>query len=182
MDHDERTVRQAFEQLLAGRLDRREFIRVAVRLGVSGAVAASMAGVGADALASVDARQRTTGRRPNILLILADDMGFADIGATGSEIRTPHIDGIARRGKLFSSLYNCGRCCPTRASLLTGLYPHKAGVGHMGANLGSPAYQGHLRNDAGTIAELLRPSGYRTLMAGKWHVAGDFFARHVDTW
>jgi arylsulfatase A-like enzyme len=181
-DRDGSKVRKAFEQLLEGRLERREFIRVAIQLGASAAVAASMAGVGAEALASVDRRQSKTGRRPNILLILADDMGFSDLGATGSEIRTPNIDGIARRGKLFSSLYNCGRCCPTRASLLTWLYPHKAGVGHMGANLGSVAYQGHLRNDAGTIAELLRPAGYRTLMAGKWHVAGDFWARLVDTW
>ena len=124
----------------------------------------------------------TDGRRPNIVLILADDMGFGDLGIMGSEIRTPHIDGMARRGVLMSSMYNCARCCPTRAALLTGLYPHKAGIGHMGANLGTPAYQGCLRNDAPTIAELLRPAGYRTLMAGKWHVGGDFWARLVDTW
>lgn len=120
--------------------------------------------------------------RPNIILILADDMGFADIGATGSEIRTPNIDTLARDGVLLTSMYNCARCCPTRASLLTGLYPHNAGVGHMGANLGTPAYQGFLRNDSATIAEHLRPQGYRTLMSGKWHVAGDFEARNVDSW
>jgi len=179
---DAATLQGAFAQLLAGRLDRREFVRVALGLGASAAIAASMAGAAAGALTPGERRTRRTARRPNVLLILADDMGFSDLGATGSEIRTPHIDGIARRGMLFSSLYNCGRCCPTRASLLTGLYPHKAGVGHMGANLGSAAYQGYLRNDAGTIAELLRPAGYRTLMAGKWHVAGDFWARLVDTW
>lgn len=120
--------------------------------------------------------------RPNIILILVDDMGFADLGLMGSEIRTPHIDALGRKGLLLSAMYNCARCCPTRAALLTGLYPHKAGVGHMGADLGTPAYQGYLRNDAATIAELMRPAGYRTLMSGKWHVGGDFWARLVDTW
>lgn len=121
-------------------------------------------------------------QRPNIVLILVDDMGFADLGVMGSEIHTPHIDAMARRGMLLSSMYNCARCCPTRAALLTGLYPHKAGIGQMGANLGTPAYQGYLRNDAATIAELLQAGGYRTLMAGKWHVGGDFWARLVDSW
>ena len=120
--------------------------------------------------------------KPNVILILVDDMGFADLGVTGSEIRTPNIDRLARDGVLLTSMYNCARCCPTRASLLTGLYPHNAGIGHMGANLGTPAYQGFLRNDSATIAEILRASGYRTLMAGKWHVAGDFMAREVDSW
>ncbi len=120
--------------------------------------------------------------KPNIILILVDDMGFADLGVMGSEIKTPNIDKLARSGLLFSSMYNCARCCPTRASLLTGLYPHNAGIGHMGANLGTPAYQGYLRNDAATIAELLRTGGYRTLMSGKWHVGGDFWARLTDTW
>ena len=121
-------------------------------------------------------------RRPNIVLVLVDDMGFADLGLMGSEIRTPNIDALARTGTLFSAMYNCARCCPTRAALLTGLYPHKAGIGHMGANLGTPAYQGFLRNDAATIAELMRAGGYRTLMSGKWHVGGDFWARLTDTW
>ena len=121
-------------------------------------------------------------KRPNVVLILVDDMGFSDLGVTGSEIRTPNIDRLARDGALLTAMYNCARCCPTRASLLTGLYPHNAGIGHMGANLGTPAYQGFLRNDSATIAEVLRASGYRTLMAGKWHVAGDFMAREVDSW
>lgn len=120
--------------------------------------------------------------KPNVILILADDLGFADLGCTGSEIRTPNIDALARDGVMLSAMYNCARCCPTRASLLTGLYPHNAGVGHMGANLGTPAYQGFLRNDSATIAEHLRANGYRTLMSGKWHVAGDFMAREVDSW
>ena len=116
------------------------------------------------------------------MLILADDLGFADLGVTGSEIRTPNLDGLAQDGVLMTAMYNCARCCPTRASLLTGLYPHSAGVGHMGANLGTPAYQGFLRNDSATIAEHLRATGYRTLMSGKWHVGGDFMAREVESW
>ncbi|WP_127114178.1 arylsulfatase [Shimia sediminis] len=120
--------------------------------------------------------------RPNIVLILADDMGFADLGCTGSEIRTPHIDSLAAGGRLVTSMYNCARCCPTRASLLTGLYPHNAGIGHMGADLGTPAYQGFLRKDSATIAEHLKAAGYRTLMSGKWHVAGEFESRDVATW
>lgn len=121
-------------------------------------------------------------KKPNVILILVDDMGFADLGITGSEIRTPNIDALARSGALLTSMYNCARCCPTRASLLTGLYPHNAGIGHMGANLGTPAYQGFLSNESATIAETLRASGYRTLMTGKWHVGGDFEARDLDNW
>ena len=109
--------------------------------------------------------ESTLGGRPNIILILVDDMGFADLSIMGSEIRTPNIDRLARGGVLMSSMYNCARCCPTRASLLTGLYPHKAGIGHMTPNLGVPAYQGFLRNDTVTIAEVLRFSGYHTVMA-----------------
>jgi arylsulfatase A-like enzyme len=124
----------------------------------------------------------STTRRPNVILILADDMGFADLGVMGSEIRTPTIDGMARRGALLSAMYNCARCCPTRAALLTGLYPHNAGIGHMGTNLGTPAYQGFLRDDAATIAQRLQAAGYRTLMAGKWHVGGDLWATRLDTW
>lgn len=120
--------------------------------------------------------------RPNIILILADDLGFSDLGLMGSEIRTPHIDSLAAGGKVLTSMYNCARCCPTRASLLTGLYPHQAGIGHMGANLGTPAYQGFLREDAATIAERLKANGYRTLMSGKWHVGGDLWANRLETW
>lgn len=120
--------------------------------------------------------------RPNVILILVDDMGFADLGCTGSEIRTPNIDGLARDWVLLSQMYNCARCCPTRASLLTGLYPHEAGIGHMGTNLGSEAYQGFLRKDSATIAEHLKAAGYATLMAGKWHVGGDFPNRDYASW
>ena len=110
--------------------------------------------------------------RPNMIVILVDDMGYSDIGCYGSEIRTPHLDRLAGEGMRFTQMYNCARCCPTRASLLTGLYPHQAGVGHMVHDHGvGPAYQGYLRDDCMTIGEALKTAGYRTYYSGKWHVA-----------
>jgi arylsulfatase A-like enzyme len=169
-------LREPYQALLEGRLSRREFVQIALGLGMTAAVASKMAGASAPAL------EDAPRRRPNILLILADDLGFGDLGIMGSEIRTPHIDSIARNGTLLTSMYNAARCCPTRAALLTGLYPHRAGIGHMATNLGSPAYQGYLREDAATIAEILRADGYRTLMAGKWHVGGDLWATRIPSW
>jgi arylsulfatase len=101
---------------------------------------------------------------------MADDMGYSDIGCYGAEIHTPNLDNLAADGLRFSQFYNAARCCPTRASLLTGLYPHQAGVGDMVGNRGYPAYQGYLNDRCLTIAEALKPAGYHTLMAGKWHV------------
>jgi arylsulfatase len=110
--------------------------------------------------------------RPNIIIILADDMGFSDIGCFGSEIRTPGLNSMAERGVRFSQMYNCARCCPTRASLLTGLYPHQAGVGHMIGDHGvGPAYQGFLREGCVTIGDVLGQSGYGTYYCGKWHAS-----------
>jgi arylsulfatase A-like enzyme len=120
--------------------------------------------------------------QPNIVLILADDMGYSDLGCYGSEIQTPNIDSMARDGIRFSQMYNMARCCPTRASLLTGLYPHQTGVGHMTQNYGVPAYQGYLNNSCATIAEVLKTSGYRTQLSGKWHVGGDFPLQEPDSW
>ncbi len=101
---------------------------------------------------------------------MSDDMGFSDIGCYGGEIHTPNLDQLAANGLRFSQFYNTGRCCPTRASLLTGLYPHQAGVGHMMENYGLPAYQGFLNQECLTMAEALKPVGYRTYACGKWHV------------
>jgi arylsulfatase A-like enzyme len=110
-------------------------------------------------------------QRPNIILIMSDDMGFSDIGCYGGEINTPNLDQLATNGLRFTQFYNTSRCCPTRASLMTGLYPHQAGIGHMvDANHQLDAYNGDLNNKCLTIAEVLKLSGYSTYMAGKWHV------------
>jgi arylsulfatase len=110
--------------------------------------------------------------RPNIIVILVDDMGWSDIGCYGSEIPTPNLDRLAQNGLRFTQFYNTARCCPTRASLLTGLYPHQAGVGHMVEDKGEdhPGYRGRLNDRCVTMAEVLRPAGYSTIMTGKWHV------------
>ena len=107
---------------------------------------------------------------PNIVVVLADDLGFSDIGCYGSEIPTPNLDALAQNGLRFTSFYNTARCCPTRAALLTGLYSHQAGVGHMTQDQNLPGYSGRLNNQCVTIAEVLRPAGYFTAMTGKWHI------------
>ncbi len=112
--------------------------------------------------------------RPNVVLIMADDMGYSDIGCYGSEVRTPNLDRLAAGGVRFSQFYNTSRCGPTRAALLTGLYSHQAGIGLMTSDRGYDAYRGDLNRRCVTIAEALRPAGYRNYMAGKWHVT-----RHV---
>jgi arylsulfatase len=109
--------------------------------------------------------------RPNILLMMADDLGYSDIGCFGGEIETPHLDSLAKTGVRFTQFYNTARCCPTRASLLTGVYPHQAGIGHMIEDRGLPGYRGQISPSRPTIAELLRAEGYATGMSGKWHVA-----------
>ncbi len=116
--------------------------------------------------------------RPNIVLIMADDMGYSDIGCFGSEIPTPNLDQLAGKGIRFNQFYNGARCCPTRASLLTGLYPHQAGIGEMteepndtaSFHWGTPGYQGYLNRNCVTMAEVLGSAGYHTYMSGKWHL------------
>lgn len=113
--------------------------------------------------------------RPNVIVILSDDMGFSDLGCYGGEIPTPNLDRLAGNGLRFTQFYNTARCCPTRASLLTGLYPHQAGVGHMTNDGGQDGFRGDLNKQCVTIAEALKPAGYRSYMVGKWHVT-----RHVQ--
>ena len=108
--------------------------------------------------------------RPNILIVMVDDLGFSDIGCYGSEIPTPNIDRLASNGLLYTQFRNAARCCPTRASLMTGLYPHRAGIGHMMNDMGHEGYRGDLSPNTVTIAEVLKSAGYNTYMAGKWHL------------
>ena len=128
-------------------------------------------GLGAAALPLGRFARAAAGKdRPNIILIMSDDMGYSDIGCYGSEIETPTLDSLAANGLRFTQFYNTARCCPTRASLLSGLYPHQAGVGWMMSNQRVEGYQGSLHWKCVTIAEVLRTAGYATYMAGKWHV------------
>ncbi len=108
--------------------------------------------------------------QPNIILIMSDDMGYSDIGCYGGEIETPCLDRLAKGGVRFTQFYNTARCCPTRASLLTGLHPHQAGIGHMVNDQKLPGYRGDLSSNAVTIAEVLRSANYRNYQVGKWHV------------
>ena len=109
-------------------------------------------------------------KRPNVVVIMADDMGWSDIGCYGSEIETPNLDRLAKNGLRFTQFYNTGRCCPTRATLLTGTYAHQAGIGHMMNDRGLPGYKGDLGNDVRTIAEVMKTADYSTYLSGKWHV------------
>jgi arylsulfatase A-like enzyme len=107
---------------------------------------------------------------PNIVLIMSDDMGFSDVGCYGGEIDTPNLDRLAAGGLRFTQFYNTARCCPTRAALLTGVYSHQAGIGAMTDDRKLPGYRGDLGHNVLTIAEALGTGGYRSYMAGKWHV------------
>jgi len=146
---------------------RRDFLK-AVGVGAFGLAVPGCGGIGGRRFTD-----KGTGR-PNIVLIMADDMGFSDLGCYGSEINTPNLNRLAAGGLRFTQFYNAARCCPTRASLLTGLYPHQAGMGGMTSekadNKPAGPYQGYLNEKCVTIAEVLRTAGYRTLMSGKWHV------------
>jgi len=118
--------------------------------------------------------------KPNIILILADDLGYSDLGSYGSEIQTPNLDKLASEGIRFREFYNNSISAPTRASLLTGQYQHKAGVGYFSDNLGLPAYQGYLNQESLTLGEVLQTAGYKTLSSGKWHVSGVVDGKEVS--
>ena len=113
--------------------------------------------------------------RPNILLIVADDVGFTDIGAYGSEIQTPVLDRLAQNGLKFSRFRASAACSPTRASLMSGADPHVAGLGNMAEDLApnqkaQPGYEGYLNFAVAPLPAVLHRAGYRTYMAGKWHL------------
>ena len=121
--------------------------------------------------------------KPNVIIILADDLGYSDIGCYGSEIPTPNIDRLAENGLRFRHFYNTSRSCPTRASLLTGLYQHQTGVGMMTTEAGNnfdfgvDGYRGYLNKNCVTIAEVLKGAGYHTYMTGKWHLGSDSLSK-----
>ena len=111
--------------------------------------------------------------RPNVLVVLVDDMGYSDIGCYGGEIRTPAIDRLAREGARFSQFYNTARCSPSRASLITGLHPHQTGIGVLTNDDRPRGYPGTINKRCVTIAEVLKAAGYATCLAGKWHLASE---------
>ncbi|MEI6275101.1 MAG: arylsulfatase [Prolixibacteraceae bacterium] len=118
--------------------------------------------------------QNKSAKKPNILVILSDDMGYSDIGCFGSEIKTPNLDRLAKNGIKFTQFYNTARCSPSRASLLTGLYPHEANMGNLASeNYPEPGYGDDLSKNSVTLAQILKKEGYATYMTGKWHIAKD---------
>lgn len=139
-------------------------IRIGTICLAAAAVAAALTGCGEESRIDL---------RPNIVLILADDLGYSDLGCYGGEIATPNIDSLAASGLRYRQFYNAARSAPSRASLLTGLTPHLAGVGHGVVDRGYPGYRGTLATNTVTLAEALKAAGYQTAMAGKWHVTNN---------
>ncbi|WP_418319971.1 arylsulfatase [Piscinibacter sakaiensis] len=123
----------------------------------------------------------TTTTKPNVVLILNDDMGFSDIGCYGGEVETPALDRLAANGLRYSQFYNTARCSPSRASMLTGLHPHQTGVGILTYDSGPEGYAGNLNHRCVTIPQALKANGYKTYMSGKWHVASSL-TKPTDTW
>src|SRR6186997_200580 len=138
-------------------------------LRASAAIASAVSLIFCSTSLAADAKSAA---RPNVVVILIDDMGFSDLGCYGSEVPTPNIDKLAAEGVRFTQFYNTARCSPSRAALLTGLYPHEAGMGFLDNMVvpGSKGTQGRLRDDCVTMAEVLDDAGYFTIMTGKWHL------------
>ena len=113
---------------------------------------------------------QTQNKAPNVIIIVADDLGYSDLGCFGGDIPTPNIDRLAAEGMRMINFHSNPVSSPTRASLLTGLYPTRAGVGRMGLRTEVPEYGEHIREDCTTIAENLKSNGYATFMSGKWHL------------
>jgi len=122
-----------------------------------------------------------TNLKPNVVLILNDDMGYSDIGCFGGEIETPNLDRLAAGGLRFSQFYNTARCSPSRASMLTGLHPHQTGIGILTYDSGPEGYAGNLNHRCVTIPQALKKNGYKTYLSGKWHVAGSL-TKPTDAW
>lgn len=120
-------------------------------------------------------------QRPDVVLILADDMGYSDIGCFGGEVETPSLDRLARRGTRMTQFYNTARCSPSRASLITGLHPHQVGIGILNFDDSPDGYPGNLSEQCVTVAEALRAAGYATYLSGKWHLASDM-EQPNDAW
>ena len=120
-------------------------------------------------------------QKPNVLLIMNDDMGYSDLGCYGGEVQSKNLDRLANNGIRFTQFYSTPRCSPSRASLMTGLHPHQTGLGVLTYDMGPEGYPGDLNRSSVTIAEVLKGIGYRTYLSGKWHLSKSL-TEPSDSW